>query len=51
MVVAAAIKEVQDILPALELVKKANKPLVVFSEDLRDEPASTMVYNCKKGIV
>jgi len=51
MVVAAAIKEVQDILPALELAKKVNKPLVVFSEDLRDEPVSTMVYNCKKGIV
>ena len=51
MVVQGAITEVQEILPALELVKKVNKPLVVFSEDLRDEPASTMVYNCKKGIV
>jgi len=35
----------------LELVKKANKPLVIFSMDLQEEPCSTLVYNAKKGIV
>lgn len=35
----------------LELAKKAKRPLVVFSMDLQEEPASTMVYNSKKGIV
>lgn len=51
LVVTDKIKDVSQILPVLELVKKANKPLVLFSEDLREEPLSTMVYNCTKGIV
>jgi chaperonin GroEL len=35
----------------MELVKKAKKPLVVFSMDMQEEPLSTMVYNSKKNIV
>jgi hypothetical protein len=38
-------------LPVLEIVKKQNKPLVIFSMELYDDPASTMIYNCKKGII
>jgi chaperonin GroEL len=51
LVVADKISEVQEILPIMELAKNAKKPLVVFSMDLQDEPASTMVYNNLKGIV
>ena len=38
-------------LPVLELVKQAKRPLVVFSTDLRQDPLSAMVYNSKKGII
>lgn len=41
----------EQILPVLELAKKVKKPLVLFSMDLQEEPASTMIYNCKKGII
>lgn len=51
LVVADKIASTQDILPIMELVKQAKKPLVLFSQDLRDEPASMMVYNMQKGIV
>lgn len=51
LVVADRIQTVEEILPTLELAKKAKKPLVLFSMDLQDEPASTMIYNSKKGIL
>ena len=51
LVVANKIKHVEQILPIMELVKKAKRPLVLFSQDLQAEPASTMVYNSMKGIV
>ena len=51
LVVADKIIDVEEILPVLELVKKAKRPLVVFCEDLREDPKSAMVYNSKKGII
>ena len=51
LVVGTPIRTVEEMLPILEMVKKVKKPLVVFCMDLQDEPASTMIYNCKKGIV
>lgn len=51
LVVASPIARVEEILPIMEMVKKAKQPLVVFSTDLREEPASTMVYNNMKGIM
>ena len=51
LVVADKIASTEDILPILEIVKQAKKPFVLFSQDLRDEPASMMVYNMQKGIV
>lgn len=35
----------------MELVKKAKQSLVIFSEDLREEPLSMMIYNNSKDIV
>ena len=49
--VSDKIDHIQNLLPILELAKKAIKPLAIFSMDLQDEPASTLVYNNKKGIV
>lgn len=51
MIVADKIKYVEEVLPVLELAKKANRPLVIFSTDLREDPLSAMVYNSKKGII
>lgn len=51
LVVANRISSIEQIVPVMELVKKHKKPLVVFSMDLQDDPASTMVYNARKGIV
>lgn len=43
------IAQTSEILPVLELCKKHNRPLVLFSLDLREDPASMMVYNNKSG--
>lgn len=51
LVVGTPIYSVEEMLPILEMVKLVKKPLVVFCMDLREEPASTMIYNCKKGII
>ena len=53
LVVSDKITKVSQIAPILDLVKtKApNRPLLLFSEDLREEPMSTMVYNNQKGIL
>jgi chaperonin GroEL len=51
LVVADRIEDVSEISPILELVKKVNRPLFLVSEDLREEPMSTMIYNNEKDIV
>jgi hypothetical protein len=43
--VADKIKEVSQIAPILELVKKLKRPLFLVSEDLQEEPMSSMIYN------
>ena len=47
LVVADKISKVSEILPVMDLVKQSpsNRPLLIFSEDLQDEPMSTMIYN------
>lgn len=51
LVVADRITEVSQIAPILELVKKVNRPLFLVSEDLQEEPMSTLIYNNEKDIV
>jgi chaperonin GroEL len=51
LVVTNKIKSVQEITPLLDLVKKTKRPLVLFSEDLQEEPLSMMVYNNSKDII
>jgi chaperonin GroEL len=51
LVVAGPVHDVSQIVPVMEIVKKAQRPLLLFSEDLQPDPLSTLVYNNKKGIV
>jgi len=44
-VIADKVTEVKEIVPILELCKKANRPLLLICEDLQEEPLSAMVYN------
>jgi chaperonin GroEL len=45
LIVADKITKVSEIVPILELAKKLKRPLFVVSEDLQEDPLSTMIYN------
>ena len=49
LVVGDSVAEISDLLPILEVVKSLKRPFVLFSTDLREEPASTMIFNAKRG--
>ena len=48
---AGKITSVAQIAPILDMVKRTNRSFVLFSEDLQEEPMSTMIYNNQKGIL
>jgi chaperonin GroEL (HSP60 family) len=48
LVVSKPIKEISQIVKTLEYIKSIERPLVIFSPDIKKEPLSVLLYNRRK---
>jgi chaperonin GroEL (HSP60 family) len=49
LIIKEPIKDIANIIKPIEFAKSIDKPLVIFSPEIRKEPLSVLLYNKKKA--
>jgi chaperonin GroEL len=49
LVLSEPIRHIENLVPILEFIKTLEKPLIIFSPEIKKEPLSILLFNLKKG--
>ena len=49
LVVNTPITEIHQLVKTMEYIKSIQRPLIIFSPEIKKEPLSLLLYNLKKG--